>query len=54
MINENKLSYDAQDDLEQGLDETILKDAYIQANKDVDRLKTIKEWEVLDGENWND
>jgi len=25
-----------------------LKEAYIQANKDTDRLKTIKEWQILD------
>ena len=27
---------------------------YIEASKDFDRLELIKEWEVLDGEDWND
>jgi len=31
-----------------------LKFAYIQANKDPDRLKTIKEWEGLELEDWYD
>lgn len=26
----------------------VLKDAYIQANKDIDRLKAIEEWEIFD------
>ena len=29
-------------------DDQVLKEAYMQASKDPDRLKTIKEWEALD------
>ena len=29
-----------------------LEQAYIQANKDADRLKTIEEWKVIDEESW--
>ncbi|HLC06747.1 MAG TPA: AAA family ATPase [Candidatus Babeliales bacterium] len=31
-----------------------LKEAFMQANSDDDRLKIIKEWEALDGEDWHD
>jgi len=56
MIDRRKLSHFVAQALNHALIEKkqILKEAYIQASKDPDRLKTIKEWEVLDGESWND
>lgn len=56
MIDRRKLSRFVAQALEYALNEKkqILKEAYIQASKDSDRLKVIKEWEALDGEGWND
>jgi hypothetical protein len=56
MIDRKKLSHFVAQALENALNEKkqILKEAYIQASKDPDRLKTIKEWEVLDKEGWDD
>jgi len=56
MIDRRKLSRFVAKALEHALNEEkkALKEAYMQASKDPDRLRTIKEWEVLDGEDWND
>jgi hypothetical protein len=56
MIDRRKLSRFVAQALEYALNEKkqTLKEAYKEASKDPDRLKTIKEWEVLDGEGWND
>lgn len=56
MIDRRKLSRFVAEALELALKEKkqALKEAYIQAAKDPDRLKTIKEWELLEGEDWND
>ncbi len=42
MIDERKLSCF----VAQVLERALLKKAYLEANKDPDRLKTIKEWEI--------
>jgi hypothetical protein len=49
MIDRKKLSHFVAQALEYALNEKrqVLKEAYIQANKDPDRLKTIKEWEDI-------
>ena len=41
-------------DLDKALEEKIrhLKDAYAKAEKDSDSLQAIKEWEILDTEDW--
>ena len=51
MIDRRKLSRFVAQALDQALREKkqVLREAYIEASKDLDRLKTIKEWEVLDG-----
>ena len=56
MIDRRKLSHFVTQALQQALQEKkeALKEAYLQASKDPDRLRTIKEWEVIDGEGWND
>ncbi len=56
MIDRRKLSRFVAQTLEQALMEKkhALKEAYMQASQDTDRLKTIKEWEAIDGEGWND
>jgi hypothetical protein len=56
MIDRRKLSSFVAQALEHALNEKkqALKEAYMQASKDPDRLKTIKEWEVLEREGWND
>lgn len=50
MVDRRKLSQFVAKALEQALNEKkqILKEAYRDASKDEDRLKTIKEWEFLD------
>lgn len=55
-VDRRKLSHFVAQALEHALKEKkqVLKDAYMQASKDTDRLKVIKEWEVLDGEDWHD
>lgn len=42
--------------LEHALEEKqqILKKDYKEASLDSDRKKIIEDWQVLDGENWND
>lgn len=56
MVDRRKLSHFVAQALKQALSEKkqTLKEAYKEASKDPDRLRTIKEWEVLDGEDWND
>ena len=56
MIDRRKLSRFVAQALEYALNEKkqALKEAYMQASKDSDRLKVIKEWEVLDEKDWND
>lgn len=56
MIDRRKLSSFVAQALEQALREKkdALKEAYLQASKDPDRLQTIKEWETLEGESWDD
>jgi hypothetical protein len=55
-VDRRKLSKFVAEALGQALKEKkqALKEAYIEANKDPDRLRTIKEWEVLDVEDWDD
>jgi len=56
MIDRRKLSRFVVQALEHALNEKkqLLKEAYMQASKDADRIKIIKEWEVLDREGWHD
>jgi metal-responsive CopG/Arc/MetJ family transcriptional regulator len=56
MVERRGLSRFVAQALEQALSEkkNALKQAYAQASKDPDRLKTIKEWEALDAEGWHD
>jgi len=56
MIDRRKLSRFVTQALEHALNEQkqALKEAYLQASKDPDRLKTIKEWESLEGEGWDE
>ncbi len=56
MIDRRKLSRFVAQALEHALSEQkqALKEAYLQASKDPDRLRTIKEWEELEGEGWNE
>ena len=56
MVDRRKLSLFVAQALEHALKEKkqTLKEEYIQASKDPHRLKTIEDWEVLDGEDWND
>ncbi|MBA3752276.1 hypothetical protein H0X06_05830 [Candidatus Dependentiae bacterium] len=50
MIDRRKLSHFVAQALEQALQEKkeALKEAYLQASKDPDRLNTIKEWKSLE------
>jgi hypothetical protein len=54
VVDRRKLSHFVTEALEHALKEkkNALKQAYIQASKDKDRLKTIAEWQVLDQEGW--
>lgn len=56
MVERRGLSRFVAQALENALSEkkNALKEAYAQANKDPDRLKTINEWEALEGEGWHD
>ncbi len=56
MIDRRKLSHFVAQALEQALQEKkeALKEAYLQASKDPDRIQTIKEWKVLEEEGWNE
>ena len=56
MVDRRKLSHFVAQVLKQALSEKkqTLKEAYKEASKDPDRLRIIKEWEVLDGEGWDD
>lgn len=52
MVDRRKLSQFVAQVLKQALQEksNALKEAYVQASKDPNRLQTIKEWEGLEGE----
>ena len=56
MVDRRKLSYFVAQALEQALKEkkNALNKAYFEASKDSDRLETIKEWEILEGEGWGE